>query len=83
MKAMEIDKDVIQAGGSVIVVDDALAWGRTPCSVLQLLGQVGIVAENITVMVVAEFPVHQGREYLRQQGFGGVRIQSLLVFDGA
>jgi hypothetical protein len=29
-------------------------------------------------MVVAEFPVHRGRELLRQRGFGGVNIQSLL-----
>mgnify|MGYP006902571800 FL=1 len=34
-------------------------------------------------MVVAEFPVHRGRELLRQRGFGGVNIQSLLVFGGA
>lgn len=34
-------------------------------------------------MVVAEFPVHRGREMLRKQGFGAVNIQSLLVFGGA
>ena len=34
-------------------------------------------------MVVAEFPVHRGRELLRRCGFGEVNIQSLLVFDGA
>lgn len=34
-------------------------------------------------MVVAEFPLHRGREYLHQRGFGKVVIRSLLVFGGA
>lgn len=83
MKTMEIARDVIREGHSVVVVDDVLASGRTLCAVLQLLGKVGISMENITIMVVAEFSVHRAREHLRQQGYGGARIQSLLVFGGA
>ena len=50
---------------------------------LQLLAKAGVDAENISAMVVAEFPLHLGREYLRQRGFGKVGIQSLLVVGGA
>ncbi|KAK4185616.1 phosphoribosyl transferase domain protein [Podospora australis] len=69
---------------AVVVVDDVLATGRTLCAVLQLLVKAArISVENISVLVVAEFPVHRGREFLRQQGFGRVRVQSLLVYGGA
>jgi hypothetical protein len=48
-----------------------------------LLNKANIGAKDVSIMVVAEFPVHRGRELLRQRGFGGVNIQSLLVFGGA
>ena len=67
----------------MVVVDDVVATGKTLCAVLQLLGEAGIGAEDISVMAVAEFPVHRGRELLRRRGFGRVNIQSLLVFGGA
>ncbi|CRL25531.1 Phosphoribosyltransferase [Penicillium camemberti] len=79
-KRIEIERDLIPRGASVVVVDDVLATGNTLCAVLQLLGEVGIA--DVSIMVVAEFPVHRGRQLLRQHGFG-VNIQSLLVFDGA
>ncbi|KAH9990894.1 hypothetical protein F4779DRAFT_249814 [Xylariaceae sp. FL0662B] len=82
-KMMEMDRDVVSRGASVVVVDDVLATGKTLCAVLQLLDAAGIDAGNISVMTVAEFPVHRGRELLRRHGFGKVNIQSLLVFDGA
>ncbi len=44
----------------VLVVDDVLATGRTPCEVLRLMGEAGAGPENVSVMVVAEFPVHYG-----------------------
>jgi hypothetical protein len=50
---------------------------------LRLLKKAGVDAEHISVMVVAEFPAHGGRELLRKCGFGKVQIQSLLVFGGA
>ncbi|KAI1828330.1 hypothetical protein F4861DRAFT_178185 [Xylaria intraflava] len=79
---IEMDRDAIPGGASVVVVDDVLATGKTLCAVLRLLQGAGIGAEHVNVMVVAEFPVHRGRELLRQHGFGRVNIQTLLVFSG-
>lgn len=67
----------------LVVVDDVLATGKTLCAVLRLLEEAGVEAANVIVLVVAEFPVHRGREVLRRSGFGRVRIESLLVFGGA
>ncbi|ORY65437.1 uncharacterized protein BCR38DRAFT_432793 [Pseudomassariella vexata] len=82
-KRIEMDRDVVPRGASVVVVDDVLATGETFCAVLQLLGEAGINAEHVSAIAVAEFPVHRGRALLRQRGFGGVNIQSLLAFGGA
>ncbi|CAG8053536.1 unnamed protein product [Penicillium salamii] len=80
---IEIERFLIPPNSSVLVVDDVLATGQTLCAVLRLLGIAGIRTQDVSIMVVAEFPVHRGRELLRRFGFGGVNIQSLLVFDGA
>jgi adenine phosphoribosyltransferase len=80
---IEMDRDAFPKGASVLVVDDVLATGRTLCAVLRLMGEVGAGPENVSVMVVAEFPVHHGRELLRRHGFGRVNVHSLLVFGGA
>ncbi|KAI9771682.1 MAG: hypothetical protein M1840_001898 [Geoglossum simile] len=82
-KRIEVERDVVPRGASVVVVDDVLSTGETLCAVLQLLGEAGIGAEGVSIMVVAEFPVHRGRELLRQCGFGRINIQSLLIFGGA
>ncbi|KAI6777823.1 uncharacterized protein J7T54_002744 [Emericellopsis cladophorae] len=82
-KRIEMGRDVLCRGASVVVVDDVLATGNTLYAVLQLLRKAGIDAEDVNVMVVAEFPSHRGRDLLRRQGFGGTKIQSLLVFGGA
>ncbi|KAN0076370.1 Phosphoribosyltransferase-like protein [Elaphomyces granulatus] len=82
-KRIEMERDVVPKGASVVVVDDVLSTGETLCAVLQLLNEAGIGAEDVSIMVVAEFPVHRGRELLRHRGFGKVNIQSLLVFGGA
>ncbi|KAK8051714.1 hypothetical protein PG993_003099 [Apiospora rasikravindrae] len=72
------------AGGtSVVVVDDVLATGKTLCTVLHLLKEAGVEAANVSILVVAEFPVHRGRELLRSCGYGRAHVHSLLVFDGA
>ncbi|KAF4510097.1 hypothetical protein G6O67_002017 [Ophiocordyceps sinensis] len=78
----EMGCHVVPRGASVVVVDDVLATGKTLCAVLQLLRGAGIRAGDVSVMVVAEFPLHRGRQLLRSHGFGGVEIRSLLVFDG-
>ena len=75
-------RDAVPRGASVVVVDDVLATGKTLCAVLQLLDKAGISVEDISIMTVAEFPIHRGRELLRRRGFGRVNIQSLLVFGG-
>lgn len=82
-KLIEMERGVVPRGASVVVVDDVFSTGETLCAVLQLLGEAGISAEDVSVMAVVEFPVHRGRELLRQRGFGRVNIQSLLVFGGA
>jgi adenine phosphoribosyltransferase len=82
-KRFEMEWDVIPRGASVVVVDDVLSTGETLCAVLKLLGKAGIGADDVSIMAVAEFPVHRGRELLRQRGFGRINIQSLLVFGGA
>ncbi|CAI7664515.1 unnamed protein product [Penicillium viridicatum] len=79
-KRIEIERDLIPRDASVVVVDDVLSTGNTLCAVLQLFGEVGIA--DVSILVVGEFPVHRGRQLLRQHGFG-VNIHSLLIFDGA
>ncbi|KAH8912403.1 adenine phosphoribosyltransferase [Coniochaeta sp. PMI_546] len=80
---IEMGRDAVPRDAKVVVVDDVLATGKTLCAVLQLLGEAGVDADCISVIVVAEFPVHRGRELLRQHGYGGVDVRSLLVFGGA
>ncbi|KAK8009362.1 Adenine phosphoribosyltransferase [Apiospora marii] len=82
-KRIEMDRGVFHAGASVVVVDDVLATGKTLCAVLQLLKEAGVGAENVSILVVAEFPLHRGRELLRKSGYGSAHVHSLLVFDGA
>lgn len=82
-KRIEMDHDVVRPGASVVVVDDVLATGKTLCTVLQLLKEAGVGAENVSILVVAEFPVHRGRELLKKRGYGSAHVHSLLVFDGA
>jgi len=82
-KRIEMERDVVSRGASVVVVDDVLSTGETLCAVLQLLDEAGISAEDVSIIVVAEFPVQRGRDLLRQRGFGRINIQSLLIFDGA
>lgn len=90
---MEMGRDVMPRGRgrgedgggggvSVVVVDDVLATGDTLCAVLQLLQKAGTRPEDVSVLVVAEFPAHGGRARLRERGFGRVRIHSLLVYGG-
>ncbi|KAJ4188637.1 hypothetical protein NW759_016806 [Fusarium solani] len=82
-RRIEMDRGLVHKGASVVVVDDVFATGRTLLAVLRLLGEAGVDAKDVGVMAVAEFPVHRGRELLRQRGFGAVNIQSLLVYGGA
>lgn len=77
---LEVGNAPKDPGWTVVLVDDVLSTGETLCAALRLLEKAGVQAENVSVMVVAEFPVHRGRELLRQRGFGRTSVQSLLVF---
>ncbi|KAM7187269.1 hypothetical protein V8F20_011024 [Naviculisporaceae sp. PSN 640] len=81
---MESDaiRDITNGQPGVLVVDDVMATGKTLCAVLRLLRDVGIEGERVSVIVVAEFPLHRGRKLLRDEGFGRVKVQSLLTFGG-
>lgn len=81
-KRIEMERAVLPPGASVVVVDDVLSTGETLCAVLHLLNQAGVGADDVSIMVVAEFPVHRGRDLLRRRGFGSISIRSLLVFGG-
>jgi adenine phosphoribosyltransferase len=82
-KQIEVERDAIPRAAPVVVIDDVLSTGETLCAVLKLLHEAGVSTEDISVMVLAEFPVHCGRELLHQRGFGMISVQSLLVLDGA
>lgn len=76
----EVNWDRIPREGEVVIVDDVLSSGETLCAMVELLVKAGVRVEDISVLIVAEFPVHRGRELLRQRGFGEVKVLSLLVF---
>lgn len=81
-KRVEMDRDAVGAGTSVAIVDDVFATGKTLSAIIKLLIGAGVHVPYISVLVVAGFPAHRGRELLRQAGFGGVNIQNLLIFGG-
>ncbi|KAH7563665.1 phosphoribosyl transferase domain protein [Bipolaris maydis] len=81
-KRIEIEQSAVPKNGRIVVVDDTLATGETLCAVLQTLERAGVAVENMSAMVVAEFPIHRGRELLCRRGFSGVSVQSLLTFGG-
>ncbi|KAF4467264.1 phosphoribosyl transferase domain [Fusarium albosuccineum] len=80
---IELDPDRVPKGASVVVVEDVLATEKTLCAMLELLKKASASTSHVSVMVVAEFPHHRGRDFLRRRGFGLVNVQSLLVFGGA
>ena len=59
-----------------------LSSGQTLCAVLSLLLKAGVDLKEVDVLVVAEFPIHRGRDVLYHKGFGLVTVDSLLVFEG-
>jgi adenine/guanine phosphoribosyltransferase-like PRPP-binding protein len=52
-----MERDVVRRGTLVVVVDDVLSTREMLCIILQLLEEAGTGAENISIIVVAEFPV--------------------------
>lgn len=82
-KRIEMQRDLLSRDARVVIIDDVLSTGETLCAMLKLLTEAGIDIHNVCIMVVVEFPLHRGRQNLHRQGFGKVRIQSLLVVDGS
>ncbi|KAJ5100909.1 hypothetical protein N7456_006961 [Penicillium angulare] len=80
---LEMDPRLVSSNAPVVVVDDVLATGKTLCATIELLQKAHVPAQNISVIVIAEFPIHRGREMLHQHGYGDIRVQSLLYFEGA
>ncbi|CAG7936662.1 unnamed protein product [Penicillium salamii] len=71
---IEMEQNLILSGALVVVVDDVLATGKTFCVVLDLLDKANVGAKDVSILVVAEFSIHCGRELLCQRGYGGVDV---------
>ncbi|KAJ5096687.1 phosphoribosyl transferase domain protein [Penicillium angulare] len=80
---LEMDPRLVSSNAPVVIVDDVLATGKTLCATIELLRKAHVPTENISVIVIAEFPIHRGREMLHQREYGDIRVQSLLYFEGA
>ncbi|CAG8118858.1 unnamed protein product [Penicillium salamii] len=52
---IELERNAISKGASVVVVDDVLASGRTMCAMLRLLEKAHVRMKDVSVLVVAEF----------------------------
>jgi len=50
---------------------------------VNLLELAGISPKDITAIIAAKFPVHRGRQMLREQGFGAANVHSLLIYGSA
>jgi adenine/guanine phosphoribosyltransferase-like PRPP-binding protein len=59
-----MERDLIPKAAPVVVVDDVLSMGETRCAALELFVEAGVSVDNISVMVMAEFPLHRGRGLL-------------------
>lgn len=70
---LEIHRDSIQRGESVIVIDDLLATGGTASAALHLLNELG--AQVLQVLVVIELEFLNGRATL-----GPVPVHSLVTY---
>ncbi|EGV94074.1 Adenine phosphoribosyltransferase [Cricetulus griseus] len=71
---LEIQKDALEPGQKVVVVDDLLATGGTMCAACELLGQ--LQAEVVECVSLVELTSLKGREKL-----GSVPFFSLLQYE--
>lgn len=55
---------LVSSNTSIMIVDDVLATGKTLYAIIDLLRKAYVPIVNISVLIVAEFPIHQGREML-------------------
>jgi adenine phosphoribosyltransferase len=74
---IEIHKDAITQGQSVLLVDDLIATGGTAIAAIQLLRQAG--ANIVGCSFVIDLPDLGGRKRIEAMG---VNVQALVEFDG-
>ena len=74
---IEIHRDAVTEGQTVLVVDDLIATGGTALASVDLLRQAG--AEIIGCSFVVELPDLGGRKRLEREG---VRVLTLVEFEG-
>ena len=74
---IEIHRDAVTEGQTVLVVDDLIATGGTALATVDLLRQAG--AEIMGCSFVVELPDLGGRKRLEKEG---VRVLTLVEFEG-
>ncbi len=74
---IEIHKDAITKGQSVLLVDDLIATGGTAIAAIQLLRQAG--ANIVGCSFVIDLPDLGGRKRIEKMG---VNVQTLVEFEG-
>jgi len=75
---VEIHRDAVGEGETVLIVDDLLATGGTALATLHLLRQAG--ADIVGCSFVVDLPDLGGRERLEREG---VSVLTLVEFEGA
>jgi adenine phosphoribosyltransferase len=74
---LEIHKDAIKPGDRVLIVDDLIATGGTAAAGVNLVRALG--AEVAGCAFIIDLPMLGGADKLREMG---VKVQSLMTFDG-
>lgn len=73
---MEIQRDAIEAGQTVLIVDDLIATGGTAVAAAELVKEIG--GDIAAFAFVIELTALAGAKKLRQMGY---RVHSLVVYD--
>lgn len=73
---LEMHRDAVAPGDTVVIVDDVLATGGTACAAVELVQRTG--ANILAVAVILELGALGGRARIEQQG---VQVMALLDAD--
>jgi adenine phosphoribosyltransferase len=73
---MEIQRDAIEPGQTVLIVDDLIATGGTAVAAAELVKEIG--GDIAAFAFVIELTALVGAKKLRQMGY---RVHSLAVYD--
>lgn len=74
---LELHKDAVPPGSTVLLVDDLIATGGTACAAASLLQQIGVTISACAFIV--DLPELGGSEHLKNSGFD---VISLCEFEG-